>query len=99
MFRLVVLLSYLLLTARRFATQEQAAARYQVVPKTVRNWISRGLITGYRLPGGRAVRVDLDECDRVLATIPATVAKPNRPAYGGAKIITVVMAEPDAGGE
>ena len=85
------------MSARRFASQEQAAQRFQVTPKTIRNWISRGLITGYRLPGGRAVRVDLDECERVLERIPATIAKPNRTPYGPkAKIVRVITAEPVA---
>lgn len=80
------------MSARRFWSQEQAAARWQVHPKTVRNWISRGLITGYRLPGMRAVRVDPDEIERAMAVIPATVARPGiqRPQFGGHKIVTVV---------
>ncbi len=79
--------------SRRFATQQQAAARFQVSVKTIRNWISKGLITGYRLPGARAVRVDLDECERVMSTIPATIARPNKPAFGpNARIVTVVPA-------
>lgn len=56
---------------RNLATQKTVAQLYQVTERTVRNWITRGLITGYRLPGSRAVRLDLDEVDRALTTIPA----------------------------
>lgn len=62
---------------RKLATQQKAADHYDVTPRTVRNWISRGLITGYRLPGSRAVRVDLHEIDRVMGLIP-TVAGEER---------------------
>lgn len=86
--------------SRRFATQQQAAARFQVTDKTIRNWISAGLITGYKLPGGRAVRVDIDEIERVMKSIPTTVARPGHKAFGPkAKIVHVVTAvEPVAGG-
>lgn len=79
--------------ARHIATQQAAAERFHVHPRTIRNWISRGLITGYRTPTGRAIRVDLDEIERVMATIPTTVARPNRRPFGPkAKIVTVVPA-------
>ena len=84
---------------RRIATQQQAAARFQVNEKTVRNWIAKGLITGYRLPAGRAIRVDLDEIERVMSTIPATVARPGRTPFGPkARIVSVIEAvEPEPG--
>lgn len=53
-----------------FITQQQAAKFAGVTPRTIRNWISEGHITGYRLPGGRAVRVDADELKRVMQVIP-----------------------------
>jgi excisionase family DNA binding protein len=53
-----------------FITQQQAANFAGVTPRTIRNWISQGHITGYRLPGGRAVRVDADELKKVMRVIP-----------------------------
>ena len=83
---------------RTFVTQEQAAARLQVTPKTIRNYIAKGLIVGYRLPGGRAVRVDLDEIERVMSVIPTTVARPYRRAFGPrARIVNVIPAVTDEG--
>lgn len=69
-------------SARLIATQAQAAAKHHVTTKTIRNWISKGLITGYRTPGGRGVRVDLNEIDKVMRTIPTTVARPGSRVYG-----------------
>jgi excisionase family DNA binding protein len=48
----------------------EGAARYAIHPKTLRRMIARGAITGYRLPGVRAVRVDLDELDTLVRAIP-----------------------------
>ncbi len=66
---------------RRFASQEQAARHFQRTPKTIRNWIGRGHITGFRL-GPRRVVVDLNEIEAFLASAPATVARDGRKAYG-----------------
>jgi excisionase family DNA binding protein len=90
--------------SRRFATQQQAADRLQVTTKTIRNYVSNGLLVGYRLPGARAIRVDLDELDRVMKVIPTTVARPGHRAFGPkARIVTVIEAvEPavvEGGGE
>jgi hypothetical protein len=80
---------------RRFATQQAAAAHFDVHPRTIRNWISNGLITGYKLPTGRAIRVDLDECERLMQSVPPTVARPNHPAFGpSARIVTVAEVVP-----
>jgi len=59
---------------RNLATQKTAAERYGISDRTIRNYISRGIIRGYRLPGGRAIRVDLDELDAALTEIPAVQA-------------------------
>lgn len=91
---------------RNFVSQQNAAARFQVTDRTIRNWITRGLITGYRLPGSRAIRVDVDEIERMIRAIPATAPvrpgfKPKgRPAYGPkARIVNVVPAiQPEAAG-
>lgn len=55
---------------REMVTQEQVAERYGVTVKTVRNWIARGIITGYRMPGGRLIRIDLNEVERAMTPIP-----------------------------
>ena len=58
--------------ARRYAWVQATAELYQVDDKTVRRWISSGLITGYRV-GSMLVRVDLDEVEaKVVEVIPAT---------------------------
>lgn len=75
---------------RHIVTMEVAARKYRVTTKTIRNWISKGLICGFRLPSGRGVRVDLNELDRVMRTIPTTVARPGNRIYGpAAKIVDV----------
>lgn len=71
---------------RAFATQEQAARHISVSPRTIRSWISEGWITGYRLPGGRAVRVDLDKLDTMIKTIPASARAPKQPFGPKARI-------------
>lgn len=55
---------------RKLVTQKVAAGTYGLCERTIRNYIAQGLITGYRLPGGRAIRVDLDELERAITTIP-----------------------------
>lgn len=55
--------------ARRYASIATAASIYDVDYKTVRRWISRGLIHGYRI--GRNVKLDLNEVDaNVVKEIP-----------------------------
>jgi len=89
--------------SRLIATQAQAAARFKVTPKTIRNWISKGLITGFRTPTGRGIRVDLSEIERVMSRIPTTVARPGTNLYGPrARIVDlastpVVVTRDDSG--
>jgi excisionase family DNA binding protein len=78
---------------KRIVTQQQAAKAVGVGDRTIRNWISEGLITGYRLPTGRAIRVDLDEIEAMIKVIP-TVKAGKQPFGPKAKIVTVGMAEP-----
>jgi excisionase family DNA binding protein len=77
----------------RIVTQQQAARAIGVGDRTIRNWISEGLITGYRLPSGRAIRVDLDEITNTMKAIPA-VFRPKQPFGPKAKIVTIVEALP-----
>jgi excisionase family DNA binding protein len=60
---------------RRFASLGKAAEQYDVSEKTVRRWISDGLITGYRV-GKLLIKVDLDEIEaKAVEIIPAAGAK------------------------
>lgn len=78
---------------RTFVTQQQAAERFGVHVRTIRNWISKGLIVGYKMPTGRAIRVDLDEIERVMRVVPTTVARPHTRPFGPrAKIVRVAEA-------
>jgi hypothetical protein len=53
---------------RRFASPAAAAAVYDCDQKTIRRWITSGLITGYRV-GGRMVKVDLNEIEEKLVEV------------------------------
>lgn len=54
---------------RRYATLEQAAEYLVCSTRYVRDLIARGEITGYRM-GSKSVRVDLNELDGTVTTIP-----------------------------
>jgi hypothetical protein len=52
-----------------------AAKRYGISEKSIRRYIAKGFITGYRVGDRRLIRVDLAECDaRLLTTIPTVKA-------------------------
>ena len=57
---------------RTFITQQEAAARLGVTDRTIRNYISAGVLTGYRLPSGPGarVRIDAEDVERLLLPIP-----------------------------
>lgn len=59
---------------RRLAPIDTAAKFLGVTPRSVRNYISKGLFPAYRIPGTRGVRVDLDEINKAMRLIPATIA-------------------------
>jgi excisionase family DNA binding protein len=74
---------------RQYATQQQAAAKFQVTDRTIRNWIGQGYITGFRF-GPRQIRVDLNEIEAMLQMMPATKARDGRKLYGAnARIVPV----------
>lgn len=50
----------------RWANLSQAAELYGVHPRTIRRRIAEGVITGYRIAGTRAIRVDLNEVEAVM---------------------------------
>ena len=57
---------------RRLASVQKAGDYLDVHPMTIRRYIARGVITGYRV-GKRDIRVDLNEIDaKLLHTVPAT---------------------------
>lgn len=57
---------------KRFVTLADAADFLSVTERTVRNYIARGQLTGYRL-GARTIRVDVRELETLATPIP-TVA-------------------------
>jgi len=58
--------------ARRLATLPGAARYMHVTERTIRRWISQGMITGYLL-GSKTLRVDLNEVDEALCKPVPTV--------------------------
>lgn len=56
--------------ARRWATLQEAEDYSGIQAWTLRRWISRGLLPGYRI-GPRAIRVDLDDIDKMVHRIPS----------------------------
>lgn len=73
-----------------YDTQQDAARYFGVDPRTIRNWISKGLITGYRLPNQRGVRVRIAEIEQMLELVPTTVMRTPRTSYGPKARIVVV---------
>lgn len=54
---------------RRLASIAVAATHADVSARSIRRWISAGLIPGYRV-GPRLVKVDLNDLDRLARRIP-----------------------------
>lgn len=52
--------------AHRFASITAAADYLACEHKLIRKMIAAGKITGYRLPGSKLIRVDLNEIDALL---------------------------------
>ena len=65
---------------RRLATVAEVATYMDVTERTIRNWISRGLLPAYRVRGTRGVRLDLREVDRAAKLIPAVAQPTFRPS-------------------
>jgi excisionase family DNA binding protein len=55
-------------TGRRFQSIPTAAEYLGVSPRTIRNWIREGRLTGFRA-GPRIIVVDRDEVDALLTPI------------------------------
>lgn len=60
---------------RRYESIQSGADRVGVSTRTVRRWLSQGLIMGYRM-GPRTIRLDADELDQKMRAIP-TAADPS----------------------
>lgn len=56
-------------TRRRLASITVAAEHGDVSTRTIRRYISNGLLTGYRV-GPRLIKVDLDELEQLARPIP-----------------------------
>lgn len=56
--------------ARRYASLEAAGTYLGTSQRTIRRIVARGDLVGYRLPGSRLIRVDLNEVDAMLRRIP-----------------------------
>lgn len=82
--------------SRQYVTQQRAAEYLGVTVRTIRNKIAEGTLTGYRLPGLRAVRVDLDEIDSKFEVIPAVMRPPKRQPFGPRA--TIIVVEDEDGG-
>jgi excisionase family DNA binding protein len=74
----------------KFVTQQEAAQFLGVTDRTIRNLISRGVFTGYKIPGVRAIRVDLHEIAEKMRTIPSVRSQVQKKPFGPqANIVTV----------
>jgi excisionase family DNA binding protein len=60
---------------RKYESIESAAQRLNVNPRTIRRRIADGSLTGYRVGGGRSIRVESAEVDEsLLKPIPTGAA-------------------------
>lgn len=76
----------------KYVTQQEAARFLGVTDRTVRNMISKGLITGYKMPGVRAIRVDLVEIGAKMRTVPTVRAEINKKPFGPSATIKTVVS-------
>ena len=84
---------FMALLGMRLITQQQAAEMLGCTDRSIRNLISRGQITGYTIPGFRAVRVDKDEIMAKLKAIPTVTGRQSF-VYGAPKFNGNVKAAP-----
>ncbi|EKF21704.1 DNA binding, excisionase family domain protein [Mycolicibacterium hassiacum DSM 44199] len=55
-------------------TQREVAEYLRMTDRNVRNLIAAGKLTGYKLAGGRTVRLRRDQVEALLEPIPAATA-------------------------
>lgn len=77
-----------------YSSIEQVARELGVTARTVRNYISRGLLPAYRIPGTRGVRLRIDEVKFELKRIPSTRARTDINTFGPKARITVTAPQP-----
>lgn len=66
-------------TRPRFASMERLAAEWDLSPRTIRSWISQGLLGAYHV-GGRLIRIDVEEFETLVSRrIPTAAVGPGRP--------------------
>ncbi|WP_141013155.1 helix-turn-helix domain-containing protein [Nocardioides sambongensis] len=58
---------------KRLRNLTVAAEYFDVTPRTVRQWIADGRLTGYRV-GAKHVRVDMNEVEAMAEVIPSSAA-------------------------
>ena len=51
-----------------YVNQEEVALRFRVTKRTVRNWVSRGLIVGYKR-NGHTIWIDERSLDNIMTPI------------------------------
>ena len=51
-----------------YVHQSEVAAQFSVTSRTVRNWVNKGLIVGYRR-NGHSIWIDARSLDNVMAPI------------------------------
>ena len=56
---------------RRWLSQSEAAEQLGVTTRTIRNYISRGVLPAHRPRGSRVVRIDANDLDTIMVRIPA----------------------------
>jgi excisionase family DNA binding protein len=84
---------------RRYVPIAVIAEHLGVTPRSVRNYIAKGLFPAYRIPGTRGVRLDLDQVNAAMKVIPATVARPGIAQFGPkARIIELGRSAPEPPG-
>ena len=64
-------------------TRVEICETFKVSEATVYRWQAKGLITGYKFAGGRAVRFDIREIAAMLADTPSTVRNQFTPSKPG----------------
>jgi hypothetical protein len=81
------------LMVRQYVTRQYLAKHFGCTDRTISNMISRGDLTGYVLPGVRAIRVDLNEAEALVKAVP-TAFKPRVPFGPNARIVKVEAPPP-----
>jgi len=61
---------------RRFTSITNAAVYADVSTRSIRRWISIGLIPAYRV-GPRLLKVDLDDLDKLARRLPTAEPRPD----------------------